>query len=878
MRRGVLKRTWGRICRCASALGSRAGTRFGVALAIAVTACSSVMAAPSTAADFHKTVEPILTEFCSGCHNSDLKKGGVAFDADDPSSLIADKALWLKAFKMLRAEMMPPRGKRRPTAEQIDQVVSWIKYSAFGIDPRDPDPGRVTLRRLNRTEYRNTIRDLIGVEFNATAEFPADDTGHGFDTIGDVLTISPLLLEKYITAAKSIVAQSVPTQPWVPAEKRIPGQRFGPAPSPQPSALRGRGQGEGVAPGDGPLSLSYYKAATATYSFVAEHAGRYQVVLDLTANETFVDGQFDYNKCRLLFKCGDRVLLSQEFSRQGGKPYRFEFEQDWKAGKQEFTVEVQPLTPKEKQVRSLTLRLVAVTVRGPMAKEHWVRPANYERFFPGPAPTSPQERRAYAFQLLEPFVSRAYRRPVDRETLDRLVQLVEATAAKPGRTFEEGMAQAMTVVLASPRFLFREEETVPNSIDRYPLLDEYSLASRLSYFLWSSMPDEELFRLAARNKLRQNLSAQVSRMLADKRSSEFIRNFGGQWLQARNIDSANVNAFAVLSKEQPRDPKAEQMRARFRELVRKPREELTDAEKKELDQARASFGRRFGRFRQFALTRDLRRAMRQETEMAFEHVVRNDLSLRELLDADYTFLNERLAKFYGIEGVTGEQMRKVTLPADSPRGGILTQATFLIITSNPDRTSPVKRGLFILDNIIGTPPPPPPPDLPPLEEAAERVKGKPPTLRETLAVHRSATLCSSCHNRMDPLGLAFENFNALGRWRDKELNQPIEAGGRLLTGESFKDVRELKRILATTRRLDVYRCATEKMLVYALGRGVEPYDMHTVDEVVGKLEAAQGRPSVLIRSIIESPAFQRRRPLARSETTAAQESLKPKRE
>jgi hypothetical protein len=863
---GLLERTWGRASRCALALGSRTGTRLLVALAIAVTAYSPGMAAPSGVADFHKIVEPILTEYCSGCHNNDLKKGGVAFDAEDASSLIADKALWLKALKMLRAEMMPPRGKRRPSAEQVAQVVNWIKYSAFGIDPRDPDPGRVTLRRLNRTEYRNTIYDLMGVDFNATTEFPAEDTGHGFDTIGDVLTISPLLLEKYIAAAKSIVAQSVPTQPWVPAEKRIPGQRFAPA------------SGKSTGQAGGPLSLSYYKAATVTYPFVVEHAGRYQVILDLTANENFVDGQFDYNKCRLLFKYGDRLLLSQEFSRQGGKPYRFEFEQDWKAGKQDLTVEVQPLTPKEKQVRSLTLRLVAVAVRGPMAREHWVRPANYERFFPGPAPTNPQKRRAYAFKLLQPFMSRAYRRPADRETVDRLVQLVEATATKPGRTFEEGMAQAMTVVLASPRFLFREEGTVPNSTDRYPLLDEYSLASRLSYFLWSSMPDEELFRLAAQNKLRQNLSAQVSRMLADKRSSEFIRNFGGQWLQSRNIESANVNAFAVLAKEQPRDPKAEQMRTRFRELIRKPREGLTDAEKKELEQARATFLRRFGRFRQFSLTRDLRRAMRQETEMAFEHVVRNDRSLLELLDANYTFLNERLARFYGIEGVSGERMQKVTLPADSPRGGILTQATFLIITSNPDRTSPVKRGLFILDNIIDTPPPPPPPDLPPLEEAAERVKGKPPTLRETLAVHRGAALCSSCHNRMDPLGLAFENFNALGRWRDKELNQPIEAGGQLLTGESFKDVRELKRILTTTRRLDFYRCATEKMLIYALGRGVEPYDMQTVDELVDSLEAAKGRPSVLLRGIIESPAFQRRRPPARSETTAAQESLNPKRE
>ncbi|MHB1422972.1 MAG: DUF1592 domain-containing protein [Gemmataceae bacterium] len=839
MRKWVVERIWNRAC--------RASAEFVVVLAIAVTSCPTVSAAPNGAANFRKTIEPILTEYCSQCHSGDLKKGGVAFDADDAASLLADKELWLKALKMLRAEMMPPKGKRRPSPEQIAQVESWIKYSVFEIDPRDPDPGRVVLRRLNRTEYRNTIRELMGVDFNAFAEFPADDTGHGFDTIGDVLSISPLLLEKYISAAKAIVAQTVPLQSGVPAEKRIAGQRFAPTDS---NSFR---------PADGPLALSYYKPAKVTYSHAAEHAGRYQVVLDLTASETFVDGQFDYNKCRLLFKCGDRVLLTREFNRQGSKAYRFEFEQDWKAGKQELTLEIQPLTPKEKQVRSLTLRLNEVTIRGPMAKEHWGRSARYEKYFPGSVPQDPEQRRAYAIKILEPFVTRAYRRPADRESMARLVHLVEATAAKPGRTFEEGMAQAMTVVLASPRFLFREEEATPNSTDRYPLLDEYALASRLSYFLWSSMPDEELFQLAAQNKLRQNLSSQVTRMLADKRSGELIRNFAGQWLQARGIDSVNVNAAAVLLKEQPQDPVAEKQRARFRELIRKPRETLTDAEKKELEKARSTFFRGFRRFAQFALNGELRRAMRQETEMTFEYIVRDDRSLLELLDANYTFLNERLAKVYGIEGVTGAQMRKVTLPPNSPRGGILTQATFLIITSNPDRTSPVKRGLFILDNLLGVPPPPPPPDITPLEEAADKVKGKPPTLREALKVHRSEALCSSCHNRMDPLGLAFENFNALGRWRDKELNQPIEAGGQLLTGESFKDVRELKKILTTTRRFDYYRCAAEKMLIYALGRGLEPSDAHTVDELVGKLEAAQGRPSVLIRGIIDAPAFQRRR-------------------
>jgi hypothetical protein len=829
------------------------------ALVATLAMCPAAVGAAERAESFRNTVEPVLTEYCVGCHNSESKKGGVVFDSEDTKQLISDKELWYKALNMLRAGMMPPKGKRRPSADEISQIENWIKYSAFGIDPRHPNPGRVTLRRLNRTEYRNTIRDLMGVDFNTFGEFPPDDTGHGFDNIGDVLTLSPLLLEKYIAAAKSIVGQAVPSQSRVPPEKRIPGRQFLVAnavsakssPAPRGTDLKS------VLP-DGPLNLSYYQAATATHEFRAEYPGHYQLVLELTANERFVDGQFDYNKCRLTFTSDGKVLLTQEFSRQGGKAYRFEFDQDWTAGKHALTLTLTPLA-KERQVRSLTLRVLAVTVRGPMSKEHYVRPAKYERFFRNGPPADPQERHAYAAKLLRAFATRAYRRPVDDETVNRLVGLTErAAAANPEQTFEACLAQAMTVVLASPRFLFREEETVSNSTEPYPYVDEYSLASRLSYFLWSSMPDEELFRLAAENKLRQVLSAQVTRMLADRRADEFVRNFVGQWLQTRSMDSININAFAVLSKERAPDPDAQKRRQRFRELARKPAESLTAAEKKELEAARAAFFGSFRRFRQFQLTGDLRRAMRQETEMSFDYIVRKDRSLLELIDSDYTFLNERLAKFYGIEGVTGQAMRKVMLPPNSPRGGILTQGTFLIVTSNPDRTSPVKRGLYILDNIIGMPPPPPPANIPPLEDSAASVKGKPPTLRETLKVHRSAALCSSCHNRMDPLGLAFENFNALGRWRDKELNQPIETAGELLTGESFKNVRELKHVLATEKRMEFYRCLTEKMLIYALGRGLEYTDVETVDEIVAQLEASKGRPSVLIRGIIDSPAFQRR--------------------
>jgi len=577
--------------------------------------------------------------------------------------------------------------------------------------------------------------------------------------------------------------------------------------------------------------------------------------VDLTANETFVDGQFDYNKCRLVFQADGQVLSDQSYSRQGGKPYRYEFDVDWAAGDHELTFELEPLT-KERQVRSLTLRVAAVTVRGPLEKEHWVRPARHERFFPGTIPTDPDQRREYARGLLKSFATRAFRRPVDDATLDRLVRLAESHAE--GRTFEAGIAQAMTVVLASPRFLFREEGVLPAPTGTHPLIDEYALASRLSYFLWSSMPDEELFRLAGERRLRANLSAQLDRMLADRRSDEFVRHFVGQWLMVRGLDAVQVNARAVISRDQAPDPAADNQRARFRELIRKPAESLTEAEKKELEQLRASFIGGFRRFAQFELTGDLRRAMRRETEMCFDHVLRNDRSLLELLDCDYTFLNERLARHYGVPGVTGDEMRLVKLPAGSPRGGILTQGTVLTVTSNPDRTSPVKRGLFILDNVLGTPPPPPPPDIPALEDATAG-GAKPVTLREALKVHRADALCASCHNRMDPLGLSLENFNALGMWREKERGQPVDAAGQLITGEPFANVRELKRVLATDRKMDFYRCLTEKVLVYALGRGLEYYDVPAVDEIVERLEKSGGKPSALLRGVIESVPFQRRR-------------------
>jgi hypothetical protein len=806
----------------------------------------AAFAAEAVAEQFAQRVEPILVEYCYGCHGEGMKKGGIQLEGLGANAArLHDEKLWWAVLRNTRSGFMPPAGKPRPSYDEQRTLEEWIKYSAFGINPTDPDPGRVTVRRLNRVEYRNTIRDLLGVEYDTTAEFPPDDTGHGFDNIGDVLTLSPLLLEKYLTAATTIISQAVPTVSRVVAQRVIDGKKFRKAVTDPEWA--------------GQLALSYYEPATVSTTVGVDYDGRYRLILELNANEKFVDGVNDYNRCRMLFRDEAQELARRDFGRQNGKTYRLEFDRDWKAGPHTLSVEVQPLTLGEKRVRSLSLNLVAAVIRGPMDERYWVKPPGYERFFPGRIPDDPSRRRAYAREILGRFAERAFRRPVDEVTKDRLAALAETVAARKGQTFESGVAQAMTAALTSPRFLFREESAEPGAAGPYPPIDEYALASRLSYFLWSSMPDAELFRLAGSNDLRKSLRAQVDRMLADPRSAEFVRNFVGQWLQARDIDSVLINARAVITRDEPPDPEAERLRSRFRALIRKPPEELTAAEKKELQDARGSFVRSFRRYRDFELTGELRRAMRRETEMHFEHVVRGDHSLLQLLDSNYTFLNERLAKHYGIPGVQGDQMRKVELPAGSPRGGVLTQGTVLAVTSNPSRTSPVKRGLYILDNILGSPPPPPPPNIPPLEESAKAKEGRTPTLRESMILHRSQPSCAACHARMDPLGLALENFNALGRWRDKERDGPVDASGKLITGEPFQDVRELKRILVERHRRDFYRCLTEKLLTYALGRGLDPRDVQTVDTIVSRIEKEDGRASALIAGVIESPPFQNRR-------------------
>jgi mono/diheme cytochrome c family protein len=822
-----------------------------LALLVSMTAGAENIRADANAGakEFHDTIQPLLENYCYDCHGDGASKGKVTFDQfKSDQEILANRDLWWKALKNLRAGIMPPAKKPRPTPQEQDLIAHWVKTAVFDTDPQNPDPGRVTIRRLNRAEYHNTIRDLVGVDFNTEEAFPPDDTGYGFDTIGDVLTMPPMLLEKYVNAAEKVIGEAVPVVPLTQAKKVVPGKRF-------------LGLGNDGRKGKyGGLALSYYSPAAVSNTVSMQWAGKYQLGVDLTANEKYVDNVFDYNKCRLILQVDGHEVLRQDYNREGDRHFHYDFNEDWAAGDHTISFQLQPLTDTD-QNRSLTLQIVSVTVTGPAARERWVPPDNYSRFFPKTIPADAKGRRLYASELLGKFAQKAFRRPVDQQTVDRLTDLAESIYSQRGKTFEAGVAEGMVAVLASPQFLFREEAVEPGSEkERYPLIDEYSLASRLSYFLWTSMPDDELFRLAGEGRLRENLPAQVARMLRDKKSEGFVHDFTGQWLRGRDIADWPIDARSILAREEKFDPTRDSLRKRFHQLNDKSDESLTKAEKDELAGIRKTLFQNFSRPPRVNFNGELRTAMREETEKVFDYVLHQDRPLLELLDANYTFLNHRLAMHYGITNVAGDEMRLVTLPANSPRGGVLTEGTVLVATSNPTRTSPVKRGLFILDSILGTPPPPPPPNIPPLEDAAKGATNH-LSLRETLALHRKNPLCSSCHNRMDPLGLALENFNAMGMWRKSEYNEPIDASGTLTSGESFDTIQQLKQILVTKHARDFYRTLTEKMLTYALGRGLDYYDVETVDQIVARIEASNGRPSALLAGVVESAPFQKcRRP------------------
>jgi hypothetical protein len=911
---------------------------------------------------FAADIKPLLEKYCYDCHGNGAKEGNRAFDElEAAGSLLNDPKLWSLMMQNVRAGVMPPEGSARPSPEEFKQISEWAKRDVFHIDPAGPDPGRVVLRRHNRVEYQNTVRDLLGYEYDVVLNFPPDDTGYGFDTIGEVLTVSPMLTEKYLAAAESIVDAVVPKVSRQPVEKVLRGRNFIDAITAAQEQPEERDRANRRWPHTGE-EIHFDEAADLSSIFEAAIAGRYEIEMELR-----VDGQFEYNPLRsqVRFLLDGEELINRIFVNHDGESYFYRFTKNWEPGEHRMKFDIQPLPPAEdappgREDVFIRFKVISVKISGPTAREHWVKPPNFDRIFTRDfPPESAEERAEYAREVLKRFAKRAFRRPVDDATIDALVQIAAAEYKKPDKTFEQGIGRAIVAILASPRFLYRVEHQLPQGEgETYPLLDEYSLASRLSYFLWSTMPDDELFRLADEGKLREQLDQQVDRMLADSRGQAFIENFAGQWLRARDVAHIRIDANAVAlgdltpeqaalemqqfgrgrgnrnrannnnnnnnnnqenrdavnnrdaaNREAANQETANQVTANQeaanetaanqeeanrqilnqqanqqqeannnREAANNNNEPAADANRGRRGRGQLGRGRGRGRGRggrgRAEFDAELRRSMQQETELQFAHIIRNDRSLLELLDANYAFLNQRLAQHYGIQGVTGNEMRLVELPADSPRGGILTQGTLLTITSNPDRTSPVKRGFYILDNILGTPPPPPPPNVPDLEASSDKFEGRTPTLREILEVHRDSPMCSACHARMDPLGLALENFNAMGVWRTAEKGVPINSTGRLVSGEEFDGIKALKTILKENKKRDFYQCVTEKLMTYALGRGVEYSDSHNVDLIVDELDQQGGKFSVLLKGIIHSPQFQRRRD-AETKTVAASESNNP---
>ncbi len=757
-------------------------------------------ASADPASNYAKEIVPIFENYCYSCHGDGESKGKFTLDEfKDLPAHLKDKKHWLSIWRNVRSQVMPPSDKDQLATAEKKRLLEWIEQDIFKLDPQNPDPGRVTIRRLNRTEYQNAVFDLLGVEYDTLEVFPADDTGYGFDNIGAVLSISPLLMEKYIAAADEVVALALPEG----AAAQVPRVDI---------------EGGNFKKSDDPKTtggwLPFAKSQKVTWDQDIRWDGDYQIKIEYS-----IHGATEATTDEALLQVTAGVAKVGEVSLGWDQRRVIELtgRVPMKKGRQPFEISITPARRALPGEEELFLKVQRVIVQGPLGGGQREYAKGYRMIFvDGPAPEDDTGRERYARKIMRSFVSRAFRKPLDDQTISRLVAIVEEVSNEPGKTFQDGIKQAIATCLASPRFLFRVEiQPEPNNPAKVVPLDEYSLAARLSFFIWGSVPDDELLSLAFNNKLRANLTPQIDRMLKDFRSQRLVKNFVGQWLQARDIETVAISAKTILGKNTNRE-------------------------------AAQTFDSR------------LRSDMRTETEMLFDFILRERRPAEELISARYSFLNERLAKFYEIGGVTGENFQPVDLTDHPERGGLLTQGTFLLITSNPTRTSAVKRGLFVLDNLLGAPPPPPPPGVPKLEEAAAPGNAN-PTQREMMEIHRKNPECRSCHARMDPIGLGLENFNALGQFRTEERGNRIDASGKLLTGERFADVSALKEILAVQRKQDFYRCLAEKLLIFAIGRGVEIYDSTTINQLTARMEKNGGSLRELIQGIVESAPFQKRR-------------------
>ncbi len=730
---------------------------------------------------FHDRIQPLLETYCLDCHGAEGPEADLNLSAFNSAQQVRDqRSTWLKVLGQLQAGSMPPADMDQPTPQERTDFQEWIDATINQVDCEGSvNPGHVTLRRLNRTEYRNTVRDLLGVDYEPANDFPADDVGYGFDNIGDVLSLPPLLMEKYQAAAEEISQQAIATPPIAPAlDRKINGDD-----------LEGHGAPTGSA-----RSMASSGEAYVELDFPAE--GLYQCRVMAAGDQAGPE------PARMALRVDDREVRLIDVLARRDAPAMYSARIHVPAGRHKVGVAFvndyyRPDAPGGPEDRNLYV--ASLQLSGPGGLDNAQLPDTHRRIFVAESNEQVSDDDA-ARQILTRLIGLAFRRPAEPAEVEQFLKLVHL-ADQQGDSFEAGIQLALQAILVSPHFLFRVEAE-PAEQDEVRQLNDYELATRLSYFLWSSMPDDELFELARRGALcsGDHLAHQVRRMLADHKSQAFIESFAGQWLQLRSLEDRSF--------DQQRFP---------------------------------------------GYDRELLSAMREETTRFFAEIVHQDLSVLRILDADFTYVNEALARHYGIAGVTGPEFRRVSLEG-LPRAGVVTQASLLAVTSNPTRTSPVKRGKFVLENLLGTPPPAPPANVPQLEDAGRQLTG---TLRQRLEQHRADPGCAACHKLMDPIGFALEHFDAVGRYRDTDDGAPIDTAGELPSGESFADWPQLRELLLSVKRDDYLQCLTEKMLVYAIGRGTEYYDQCAIDKIKNALELDDYRFSRLVLEVVKSDPFQK---------------------
>ncbi len=774
---------------------------------------------PDAAAADAEAARHVLDQYCVGCHNARAKtaatQSGVVLDTADLSAVAANPALWEKVLRRLHAGTMPPQGARRPDAAASHALTAFVEAELDRADLAHPHPGRPLLHRLNRTEYANAVRDLLGLEIDASALLPPDDSAYGFDNIADVLGVSPSLQERYLSAADTVAALAVGDvrQPAVTETYNVRQD------------LSQNQHVEGLPLGTmGGTSIRRWFPLDASYDikirFFRTNFGNLRGLEHPHPVELAVDGR----RVRFATIGGDddlKAAFEKPTETADAIDARFDVRLPLSAGPHVITVafveneplvdtaRLQPFLRSSYDTLDWTGRphLDRVTITGPLEVAGPGDTASRRRVFscrPAPGASDAQER-ACASQILTTLVRRAYREPHPDGDVPAILGFYEKVRRSDG-TFDAGIEAALQLLLASPKFVFRAEadpaRVPPTGVYR---VSDAELASRLSFFLWSSIPDDDLLNAAGADRLHEPavLDQQVRRMLADPKASALVTNFAGQWLQLRNLKTFQPNS-----------------------------DEFPDFDD------------------------NLRQAFQREAELFFSSIVGEDRNVLDLLTARDTFVNDRLAKHYGIPGVYGSQFRRVTL-TDDARRGLLGKGAILAVTSHATRTSPVARGKWILENVLGAPVPPPPP-LPGAGVFAEPAPGEAPkTMRAQMEAHRTNPVCASCHKLMDPIGISLENFDAVGAWRTREPNGPIDASGELADGTALSGVATLRDALV--RRPEVFvTTLTAKLMTYALGRGLDDRDMPAVRRIVREAAAHEYRFSSLIFGIVHSVPFEMR--------------------